>query len=122
MSYLIGLTQKERDALLETIVYVDKPREIKGILSECNTGFMPIINYSQIYNSVKDKSHTLPIPSSIRTGDSVRNCEYRGVGTMYAIWLRKGLIIHDEPFLTTFLVKLLQVRKMKQTVNLWSRS
>ena len=101
MSYLATLTQAERDALLETIVYVDKTEQFDGFM---NTSFgnLCLVNYSFIYEALKEQHPSLLKPEKLRSGDCIQNHDYRGVGTHYAIWLRKGLLTHDEQFLNEF--------------------
>lgn len=98
MSYLLSLSQDERDSLLETIVYVDKPQQLDGFMG-ADFGNLSLINYSQVHEGLQEKYPNLPSPSKLRTGDFINTIDYRGVGLFYAIWLRKGLITHDEEFI-----------------------
>ncbi len=105
MSHLLTLSQDERDALLSTIVYVDKPRHFFADFEDAHID-TNLVNYSFIYEGLKDKYPLLMNPNRLRSGDCVQTCDYRGVGNYYAIWLRKDLITHDQAFLDKFAVKM----------------
>jgi hypothetical protein len=92
---LFNLTQKERDDLLSTIVYVDRPNsflwmpDVNGEIPFADTG---IVNYSRFYESLSEQARAkVPNVSNLRTGDMVIMGEYRGVGSFYVMWLRKDL-------------------------------
>ena len=93
MSFLLSLSQDERDSLLSTIIYAEKPRMYYTDLMKANMG--ALVNYSCIYEALKEQYPLLLNPNRLRTGDCVQTCDYRGVGKRYAIWLRKGIITHD---------------------------
>lgn len=100
MSYLSGLTQAQRDAKLETIQFVKEPMKFASKsydYSEAN-----ILNYSQIFSTIGSHLVGMPQPEVFRNGDSIQFHDYRGIGTFYAVWLRKGLIEHSEVFLEKF--------------------
>ena len=50
----------------------------------------------------------MPNPSKFRTGDLIQNHNYRGCGKYYAIWLRKGLLIHSVKYIANFKKKLVE--------------
>lgn len=106
MSYLLSLTQEKRDALFETIAYVDKPKIINGLMGT-EFGHHSLVNYSQIYSNLRGNYPSLPDPHIFRTGDCVQNHDYRGCGKYYAIWLRIGLITHDADYIKTFSQRLI---------------
>lgn len=110
MSYLLSLSQEERDDLFSTLVYVDKPLEFGGFMGT-DFGHRSLVNYSNIYAGLEGKQqHLLPVPLMFRTGDCVQNHDYRGCGKHYAIWLRKGLLTHDANYIQTFTAGIVNVQ------------
>jgi hypothetical protein len=93
---LFNLTQKERDDLLSTIVYVNRPKSFRWVPEV--DGEMPfeecgVVNYSRFYESLSDQARPkVPNVASLRAGDIVRMGEYRGVGSFYVMWLHQDLV------------------------------
>jgi hypothetical protein len=102
---LIDMSQEDRDNLLSTIVYVDKPRAY--VLSdhaivalddaiECFYEANTIWNYSQIFNSLNGKGkQCFPNVADLRTGDRVMLGNGRGYPDFMVVWLAKNL--NDVP-------------------------
>lgn len=97
MPSLIELTQDERDALLSTFVFIDKPKyaAFPFSLKKPDEYTTNVINYSQIMTEIDENDSYCPHPSSLKNGDVLRFGDHRGIGTMYVLWLKKGLLIHS---------------------------
>jgi hypothetical protein len=91
---LFNLTQKERDDLLSTIVYVDRPKSFEllpGVNAEILFADTGIVNYSRFHESLSEQARAkVPTVANLRTGDMVIMGEC-GVGSFYVMWLRKDL-------------------------------
>ena len=113
--YLQSLTPSQRDVFLEkTMILVDQPIEHK-----VNIGYLtfveedtPIVNYSQFYSllppDLKSSSfHHFPDPSILCNGDKVifgvgGTGGLRGLGSHYVLWMKQGMIQHDQAFISAF--------------------
>lgn len=97
MPSLIELSQEERDALLSTIVFTDEPKftEFEFWLEQDDDHSVnKVINYSQVMAEIDEKDTRCPPPSSLRNGDVLRFGDHRGIGTVYALWLKKGIFTY----------------------------
>eukprot|EP01031_Cornospumella_fuschlensis_P024579 gene24579-29696_t len=115
MTSWLKLSPAERDELLISIPYVSKPvhhgeiggtsedKNLRHQVNRVNFGGKNLINYSQIYAACK-RCVGLPNPLELRTGDvvSAGGYDYRGCGSYYVIWLRKGIITHSDKFIAYF--------------------
>lgn len=111
-SYLESLSQSQRDSLLESITFVDKPKTFP-VICEAIPIQAYIVNYSQFFENLTESAREtfpFPIPSNLRNGDLIRFGSYRGVGSYYVLWLAKDLISHSSEFVSNYLLKLEQYK------------
>jgi len=95
------LSQFERDNLIATIPFVDKPR--KFIFDETLPfpNSLHIVNYSEFYEAldptIKEENHYVA-PGDLRNGDMLKFSSYRECATYYCFWLHKDLVNHRRLF------------------------
>jgi hypothetical protein len=118
---LFNLTQKERDDLLSSIVYVDQPKSFEwlpgGDIPLAKNG---IVNYSRFYESLSEQARPkVPNVGSLRTGDIVMTGDYRGIGSFYVMWLRQDVVpaVNKSPKLDDELVALPDYENHEELLN-----
>jgi hypothetical protein len=96
---LFKLSQEERDNLLATMVFVDKPKlfECYDIPLPMKNGNDIVFNYSKFFESLSEKSRSkVPNVANLRTGDLLKMDDYRGCGSHYVVWLHRDLVIPED--------------------------
>ena len=129
MSNLLQLTQEERDSLLSTLQFTDKPRKESfefRLSYNKDHGVSKVFNYSQVMAEIDEKDTICPPPHSLRNGDVIQFGDYRGIGTSYALWLKKGIYSYDHEVLEALKTSILdggsgpslkKPRKNSESVN-----
>lgn len=87
------LSQEDRDQLLESIRFAAQNDFYCGKSLKSSS---IVLNYTALFAQlpVGEKQY-YPEPIELRSGDKMQFGDYRGCGSYYALWLRKG--IQDEP-------------------------